>query len=96
MLIYCSHKYEGKKENIDRATQIIKELQKNDIENTYVSPLHAFSFLDYNEIGYEEEMQLCEDLLMMCDKLLVLSDKSKGVEREIELAKLCKIDIEYL
>ena len=94
--IYVSHAYGGKIENIERAKKITHDLQVNDLENCYICPLLAFSHLGYNEIGYEEEMALCEDLLVLCDKLIVASDLSDGVEREIDLAEKCDMEIEYL
>lgn len=96
MTIYVSHAYGGKIENLERAKKITHDLQVKDLENCYICPLLAFSHLGYNEIGYEEEMQLCEDLLTICDKLIVSSDLSEGVEREIELAEKCNMEIEYL
>ena len=71
-------------------------MQVKDLENCYICPLLAFSHLGYGEIGYEEEMQLCEDLIVLCDKLIVASDLSEGVEREINLAEKCNMEIEYL
>ena len=94
--IYVSHTFGGKPENLERAKKITHDLQVNDLENCYICPLLAFSHIGYNEIGYEEEMQLCEDLLILCDKLIVASDLSEGVEREIILAEKCNMEIEYL
>lgn len=94
--IYVSHAYGGKIENLERAKRITHDLQVKDLGNCYICPLSAFSHLGYNEIGYEEEMQLCEDLLTICDKLIVASDLSEGVEREITLAEKCNMEIEYL
>ena len=94
--IYVSHAYGGKIENLERARKITHDLQVNDLENCYICPLLAFSHLGYNEVGYEEEMALCEDLLVLCDKLIVASDLSDGVEREIDLAEKCDMEIEYL
>lgn len=94
--IYVSHSYGGKIENLERAKKIAHDLQVKDLENCYICPLLAFSHLGYNEIGYEEEVQLCEDLLILCDKLIVASDLSEGVEREITLAEKCNMEIEYL
>ena len=94
--IYVSHAYGGKTENLERARKITHDLQVNDLENCYICPLLAFSHLGYNEVGYEEEMALCEDLLVLCDKLIVASDLSDGVEREIDLAEKCDMEIEYL
>ena len=96
MMYYVSHIFQGKPENLERAKKITHDLQIKDTENCYICPLLAFSYLWYNEIGYEEEMALCEDLLILCDKLIVASDVSEGVKREIELAEKCKMEIEYL
>ena len=96
MMYYVSHKFVGKPENLERAKKITHDLQIKDTENCYICPLLAFSYLGYNEIGYEEEMALCEDLLTVCDKLIVASDVSEGVKREISLAEKCKMEIEYL
>ena len=96
MMYYISHKFGGKPENLERAKRITHDLQIKDTENCYICPLLAFSYLVYNEIGYEEEMALCEDLLTVCDKLIVASDVSEGVKREISLAEKCKMEIEYL
>ena len=96
MMYYISHEFGGKPENLERAKRITHDLQIKDTENCYICPLLAFSYLVYNEIGYEEEMALCEDLLTVCDKLIVASDVSEGVKREISLAEKCKMEIEYL
>ena len=82
--------FKEKQENLERAK--LHTICK-DIENSYLSPCWLFSHVGYNEIGYEEEMQLCEDLLILCDKLIVASDLSEGVEREITLAEKCNIGI---
>ena len=58
MLVYVAHRYGGDPANIERAKKITHDLQVNDLENTYICPLLAFSHLAYGEIGYEEEMQL--------------------------------------
>lgn len=96
ILVYIAHCYQGDKANLERAKRITHDLQVKDLGNCYICPLLAFSHLEYNEIGYEEEMQLCEDLLILCDKLIVASDLSEGVEREITLAEKCNMEIEYL
>lgn len=94
MMIYCAHKYDGKEENKIRCETIVKHLQSDDSENTYISPIHTFGFM-YNTIPYDEGMELCFDLLSACDELLVLSELSEGVKREIKMAKKMKIPIKY-
>lgn len=65
-----------------------------DLENCYICPLLALSHLEYGEIGYDDEMELCFDLMMACDVLVVASEEiSKGVQKEIDFAKLVKMEV---
>lgn len=96
MIVYVSHIFQGKPENLERAKQITHDLQVKDPENCYICPLLAFSHLGYNEIGYEEEIALCLDLMTVSDKLIVASDLSKGVCKEIDFANLIGMEVEYL
>ena len=96
MLIYIAHKFSGKLENYQRAKKITHDLQVNDLENTYICPLLVFSHLQYGEIGYDAEMDLCIDILSSCDRLIVASDISKGVAREIDFANLVGMEVQYL
>ena len=96
MIYYVAHKYQGKKNNLEKAKKITHDLQIADLENTYICPLLVFSHLEYGEIGYEAEMEICLDLLSVADKLIVASDLSKGVCREIDFANLVGMEVEYL
>lgn len=102
MRVYVAHAYGSDPENIEKAKKITHDLQVKDLENCYICPLTAFSHLEYNEIGYEEEMALCFDLLQICDKLIVASELSTGVRMEIDLAKKLlngdgePMEVEYL
>lgn len=96
MIIYVSHIFQGKQENLERAKKITHDLQVADLENTYICPLLALSHLEYGEIGYEPEMDLCLDLLSIADKLIVASDLSKGVCKEIDFCNLIGTEVEYL
>lgn len=94
MMIYCSHKYGGLEENKRICEAKVKALQLADLENTYVSPIHALGFM-YDVVSYEQGMELCIDLLSVCDKMVVISEASKGVKIEIEQAEKMGIPIEY-
>lgn len=96
MVIYVAHKYGGNPENYERAKRITHDLQIKDTQNAYICPLLAFSALDYNEIGYDEEIELCDDLLTVCDVLLVASELSPCVIHEIELANKIHMEVRYL
>ena len=92
-MIYVSHKFGGDPANMERAKKITHDLQVNDHENCYICPLMAFSHLAYNEIGYDEEMALCIDLLSVSDVLIVASDVSDGVQKEIDFAKMVGMEV---
>ena len=96
-LYYVAHQYGGDKDNIERAKKITHDLQVKDLANCYICPLLTFSHLEYGEIGFDDEMELCLDILSSCDRLIVASEEiSKGVQMEIDFAKLVKMEIEYL
>ena len=92
-IIYVSHKFGGDPANIERAKQITHDLQVDDHENCYICPLTAFSHLGYNEIGYDEEMELCIDLLSVSDALIIASDISDGVQKEIDFARMVGMEV---
>ena len=96
MLIYVAHQYGGKRENFERAKSIVHDLQIQRKEDCFVCPLIAFSHIQYGELGFDEEMEMCIDLLSACDKLLVTSPVSKGVQMEIEYAELFGLEVEIL
>lgn len=96
MIIYVSHAFGGKAENLERAKKITHDLQVNDQQNTYICPLLALSHIGYCEIGYEQELENCIDLLSVCDKLIVASDISNGVAKEIDFANLVNMEVEYI
>ncbi len=96
MLIYCSHCFGNKEANKKLVEEKIIELQVEDLDNVYVSPIHALGHL-YDKIPYEQGIELCLDILTSCDALYVLSKEiSKGVQKEIELAEILGMPIYYL
>ena len=93
MLIYVGHCFGGKAENIEKAKKITHDLQVKDLANCYICPLLTFSHLEYGEIGFDNEIELCLDLLSIADRLIVASEISKGVQMEIDFAKLVKMEV---
>ena len=93
MTIYVAHAYGGKEENLERAKKITHDLQVKDLANCYICPLLTFSHLEYGEIGYDAEMELCLDILSNADRLIVASDVSNGVQLETDFAKLVKMEV---
>ena len=96
MLIYIAHCFGNDKNNIEKAKKITHDLQVKDLANCYICPLLTFSHLEYGEIGYDAEMELCLDILSDCEKLIVASEISKGVQAEIDFAKLVGMEIQYI
>ena len=96
MLVYVAHKFGADPENIAKAAQITHDLQLADSSNTYICPLLAFSHLKYNELGYDDEIKLCLELLNECMEMVVASEVSKGVQIEIDYCKQWQIPIRYL
>lgn len=93
MICYVAHTCSADKSNIEKAKKITHDLQVKDLANCYICPLLTFSHLEYGEIGYDDEMELCLDILQNCDKLIVASEISKGVQMEIDFAKLVKMEV---
>ena len=94
MLVFVSHCYGGDKKNIEKAKKITHDLQTKDLANCYVCPLLIFSHLEYGEIGFDAEMELCLDVLSNAERLIVASEEvSKGVQMEIDFAKLVKMEV---
>ena len=92
-LYYVAHRYCGDPINLERAKKITHDLQVTDLDNCYICPLLAFSHLQYGEIGYDDEIELCLDLLSLCDTLIVASDVSQGVKKEIDFARMVGMEV---
>jgi hypothetical protein len=95
-IYYVAHKFGGNYQNLERAKKITHDLQITDLDNTYICPILALSHLNYGELGFEEEMNLCIDILTGADKLIVASELSKGVAREIDFANLVGMEVQYI
>ena len=91
--IYVSHKFGGNPANMERAKKITHDLQIENPTHCFICPLLAFSHLQYGEIGYDDEIELCLDLLSLCDTLIVASDVSRGVQKEIDFARMVGMEV---
>lgn len=92
-IYYVAHRYGGDPANLERAKKITHNLQVSDLNNCYICPLLAFSHLKYGEIGYDEELELCIDILSAADVLIVASEPSKGVQKEIDFARMVGMEV---
>ena len=91
--IYVSHKFCGDTANMEIAKKITHDLQIENPEHCFICPILAFSHLEYGEIGYDDEIELCLDLLSLCDALIVASDVSDGVQKEIDFARMVGMEV---
>ena len=91
--IYVSHKFGGDPANMERAKKITHDLQIENPTHCFICPILAFSHLQYGEIGYEQELEICLDLLSVCDYLIVASDVSQGVQKEIDFARMVGMEV---
>ena len=91
--IYVSHKFGGDPANMEKAKKITHDLQIENPTHCFICPLLAFSHLQYGEIGYDDEIELCLDLLSLCDILIVASDVSQGVQKEIDFARIVGMEV---
>ena len=91
--IYVSHKFGGDPANMERAKKITHDLQIENPTHCFICPILAFSHLQYGEIGYDDEIELCLDLLSLCDTLIVASDVSQGVRKEIDFARMVGMEV---
>ena len=92
-MIYVSHKFGGVPANLERAKKITHDLQIENPEHCFICPILALSHLQYGEIGYDEEIELCLDLLSLCDTLIIASDVSQGVQKEIDFARMVGMEV---
>ena len=92
-LYYVAHRFSGDPANLERAKKITHDLQVSDLNNCYICPLLTFSHLKYGEIGYDEELELCIDILSVADVLIVASEPSKGVQKEIDFARMVGMEV---
>ena len=92
-IYYVAHSFGGDTANIERAKKITHDLQVADLDNCYICPLLTFSHLKYGEIGYDEELELCLDILSASDVLIVASEPSNGVQKEIDFARLVGMEV---
>ena len=96
--VYLSHKYGGDKNNLKEVEEIIRTQQKKHPNYMFISPIHMFGFL-YNDMSYEDGLELCLYQLAECDEIWVTGEKwydSTGVIKEIEYANAHKIDVLFV
>lgn len=87
-IIYVSHPYQGKVDNLRKIEDIILHLIKKYPSNLFLSPVHSFGF-EYKQLDYQDGLNECLWLLRQADEMWVFGDyqTSKGCNAEIEFCK---------
>lgn len=93
MVVYVSHCFGGKPENLKKAKKITHDLQVHDPDNCYICPVLAFSELKFGEMPEKEETEICIDLLSVSDRLIVASHLSKRMQKEIDFARRVHMEV---
>lgn len=96
--VYVAHPYGGLEENKEKVEKIIRHIRENfEKDIMIVSPIHLFGHA-YNDVSYEQGIEMCLVALAGCDTLWIPSDfgyieKSKGCLMELAFAKGKGIEI---
>ena len=93
MTYFVAHAYSGDKQNIRAARQTLLELQKKDLLNCYICPVVAIPALESADIDGDSKLELCFDLMTLCDAVVIGSYISEGMKKEIEFARLIKMEV---
>lgn len=81
--------------SVSHVEDIMRDLQRNDVENTYITPVTAFSHLQGEGVPFKFREEARIDLLSLCDKLMVYG-YSRMVSKEIDFANLVNMEVEYI
>ena len=93
-IVYICHQFGGKRENFEKVTRLARKLSEENPKICFLSPIHALSYLTYNEYP-DEELNKCLFLLDMCDEMWVFGEdsNSEGCIKEKEYCGKYKIPI---
>ena len=91
-VIYISHPFQGKKENVEKIQNHIFNLKKDFPNYLFLSPVNCFGF-EYDKMPYEQGLCECLWLLSKVDEMWVFGDfeTSKGCLAEIDFCKVHNI-----
>ena len=93
MIYYVAHAYSSDKHNICNAKKTLTELQEKDLSNCYICPIVSIPIFENANIKKEDKYELCFDLMTACDAVVIGSYISKDVKKEIEFARLIKMEV---
>lgn len=95
VVLYVAHPFGGDLDNVSRAEIHLSRLQKLLPRHTLVSPIHNWSYLDYERTNQVVAISDCVSLLLRCDALLLTGrwETSAGCRAEYIAAKVISLPI---
>lgn len=93
MLFYVLY---GQSTDLKDTKRIMRQLQKNDLTNCYISPSNMFNHLFPCYVEKKDLIELRLDVLQNCDKLIVIGKCSAENNPEIAFAKLVGMEVEFI
>lgn len=88
-IIYLSHPFQGKKENLEDVETKAKQYMKKFPTYLFISPLHAFSFC-YDAVPYDKGLDYTLYLLSQSDEMWIISDEYRQSRGCLEEIKFCE------
>lgn len=87
----------GSGRSLMRARRVVKQMQVEDSENTYLCPFIALSYLAGSPLSFDDKMTLRLDLMCICDEVVVVGDDiTEEVERELDFADSIGMAVRYI
>lgn len=71
VVLYVAHPFGGDLDNVSRAEIQLSKLQKLLPRHTLISPIHNWSYLDYEMTNQVVAISDCVSLLLRCDALVL-------------------------
>ena len=92
-LCHVAHRYGGEPATLDRAKKITPNVRRENPNHCFICPLLTFYHMNYGEMSFEDEMELYKDILSVSDYLIVTSEASRGVQIEIDFARMVGMEV---
>lgn len=93
MTYYVAHAYSKDKQNTRAARKTLFELQKKDLSNCYICPVVSLPILESEDVDEDSKLELCFDIMTLCDSFIIGSYINEGMKKEIEFARLIKMEV---
>lgn len=93
MTYYVAHAFSSDKRSSAMAKRTLLELQKKDLLNCYICPVVSLPILECEDVDKDSKMELCYDMMTLCDAVVIGSYIGETVKKEIEFARLIKMEV---